>query len=910
MKERGDAAKVPLYLYRFGTAQLDESRLELQLSGLLVEVEQKPLRVLLELLRNVNEPLSRESLLDTVWEGRATVPNVLTNAIAKLRKSLGEEEGARIVTLPNIGYQFNGPVDRVAIGRRLLSRLELNAGETVPGRSHFLLESQIGASTGAEVWLARHLKSREPLVFKFSLDGTHLPALKREATLYRVLRDALGEREDLVRIRDWNFEAEPFYLECEYGGDNLARWADTGNRLQALSPAQRLELFLQVANAVAAAHSVGVLHRDLKPTNILISPKGDSGWQVRVGDFGSGRLLEPGVLEELGISLLGLGPADGLSTDTRSGTPFYLAPEVIAGEPTTVRSDLFALGMLLYQLLQGDLKRPMPPDWAAGVDDPLLREDILAATAGDPLQRLGSVSELAARLRNLELRRAQRNDLQRIKDRALLAERELEAARARRPWLWAAMASLTAGVAISLGSYEAERSMRHRAEAEASRAESINRFLNDDLLGAADPIAPGQHNNATITEVLARASMRLDGRFQDNLLSKGTIELALGRAYFGLADYPAAELHQRRSVGLLSAGAGPADPRTLEAEYVLCRTLMLRARYDEVEALLDAADHDAGRRLAEPSELALLARWTRGGLAFMRNQPQEALRWFQEADRIRLQAAAQDESWLFKVRGNMAWAFNRLHREAEALNALGDLTSPVYGPERVGVLDWAKVQFESGIALVGLGRFGDAVKVAQAALDRTEQALGPEHYMTAIVLNHVAQARQAQGQWPEAIAAAERAYGIIRRSLGERNRATLGTYSNIGALYLLAGQREKGLRVLTEAHVGLSEVLGSADPMTQDNDYYLAYAMAGAERMTEAARLAAALDPKALTSVEPGYDWDGQLAGLRGLLLLGQDRKGEAAAELTAAITHLNRSGAPGWIVPSLRLALDSATRT
>lgn len=906
MNGRGEAARLPLYLYRFGAVQFDESRLELHLSGLLVDVEQKPLRVLQELLRNVGEPVSRESLLDTVWEGRATVPNVLNNAVAKLRKSLGVEE-TRIVTLPNIGYQFDGPVERVATGRRLLSRLKLKVGEPAPGRDHFVLESQIGASKGAEVWLARHVKSREPLVFKFSLDGTSLPALKREATLYRVLRDTLGERDDLARIRDWNFETPPFYLECEYGGQNLAQWSDDGNRLEAMSLQARLGLFLQIAGAVAAAHGVGVLHRDIKPSNVLISPKGDAGWQARVCDFGSGRLMEADLLEQLGISQLGLGAADGPSTDTRSGTLLYLAPEIISGDPSTARSDLFALGILLYQLLVADLKRPMPFDWETRIDDPLLRDDIVVSTAGDPLQRLGGVNELLERLHKLDERRTERIELQGIHDRALRAEKALEVARARRPWMLAAAISVTAGLATSLVLLSAERSMRQRAEAEASRADTINNFLNDDLLGAADPIAPGQRNNATIEHVLERASERLDDRFQDSHLTKGTIELALGRAYFGLADYPPAELHQRRAVNLLSESAGPGDPRTLEAEYVLCRTLMLRARYAEVETFLDEADKNAGGRLLEPSELALLARWTRGGLAFMRNRPQEALHWFQEADQIRKQAVAHNDNWLFKVRGNLAWALNRLHREREALDELGNLTSPAYEPELVGVLDWAKVQFESGIALIGLGRFDDALNVSQSALDRTQKALGPEHYLTAIVLNHVAQAQQALGHWTDAITAAEKAYRIIRRTFGDGNRATLGTYSNIGALYLLAGQPDKGLPILAEAHTGLIALLGAADPITQDNDYYLAYALAHAGRSAEASRLAGTLDVAALMSVEPGYDWDAQVSGLRGMLLLGQNRKSEAAEILDAAITHITHSRAPKWIVPSLSDALESA---
>ena len=96
----------PLYRYRFGAADFDESRFELSVGGLVVEVQQKPLQVLAALLHRPGEVLSREELLETVWADRVTVEQVLANAVAKLRRALGESDGARIVTVPRSGYRF------------------------------------------------------------------------------------------------------------------------------------------------------------------------------------------------------------------------------------------------------------------------------------------------------------------------------------------------------------------------------------------------------------------------------------------------------------------------------------------------------------------------------------------------------------------------------------------------------------------------------------------------------------------------------------------------------------------------------------------------------------------------------------------------------------------------------------
>ena len=125
-------------------------------------------------------------------------------------------------------------------------------------------------------------------------------------------------------------------------------------------------MFLHVVDAVTAAHSVGVLHKDLKPTNVLVAAMPSGGWLVRVTDFGSSRLLEPERLAELGITQLGLTMTASVLSDSGSGTPLYLAPELLTGAPPTVRSDVYALGVMLYQFLVGDFRKQLTPGWEVG----------------------------------------------------------------------------------------------------------------------------------------------------------------------------------------------------------------------------------------------------------------------------------------------------------------------------------------------------------------------------------------------------------------------------------------------------------------------------------------------------------------------------------------------------------------
>jgi non-specific serine/threonine protein kinase len=283
----------PLYRYRFDEAEFDEARVTLRVAGERVDLEQRPLQVLALLLQRVDEVVPRAELFDTVWAGRPTVDNVLANAVAKLRKALGATAGARIVNVPRVGYRLRGPVERMVAGRRASGGFELAAGQAVPGREHFRLEACLDASGGAAVWLARHEKTGEPRVYKFAVDGERLAALKREVTIYRVLKECLGERDDRVRLFDWNFDTPPFFLECEYAGQDLARWSQENPAFDIAPRERRIAWFIEIAEAVAAAHGAGVLHKDLKPANVLVMPRG-VGWRWRVTDFGSGRLLDPG----------------------------------------------------------------------------------------------------------------------------------------------------------------------------------------------------------------------------------------------------------------------------------------------------------------------------------------------------------------------------------------------------------------------------------------------------------------------------------------------------------------------------------------------------------------------------------------------------------------------------------------
>ena len=261
-------------------------------------------------------------------------------------------------------------------------------GIEVPGKPNWRLLRKLGEGGFGEVWLAEHEKLHDQRVFKFCFDAARIRSLKREYTLFRLLKEALGDRPDIAKLYDYNLEEPPFYLESEYtAGGSLTDWADSIGGIAMLPLEDRLELLAKVADAVAAAHSVGVLHKDIKPANILISapgaptggistqgnpvrhtsPAGEGTGgttgtiQPRLSDFGIGLLADRSTLQRLNVTEAGFTQmtelADGGSS--RTGTRMHAPPESMSERPYTVQGDVYALGVLYYQLVIGDLTKPL-----------------------------------------------------------------------------------------------------------------------------------------------------------------------------------------------------------------------------------------------------------------------------------------------------------------------------------------------------------------------------------------------------------------------------------------------------------------------------------------------------------------------------------------------------------------------
>ncbi len=303
----------------------------------------------------------------------------------------------------------------------------------VPGKHGWKLERKLGEGGFGEVWLVHHAKTRRQRVFKFCFDADRVRSFKRELTLFRLIRDVLGERDDIAGLHDVRLDQPPYFLESDFieAGD-LAAWSAKRGGIGTLPLPQRLDFLSRVARAVAAAHSVGIIHKDLKPANILVRELPDGTIRPLLADFGIGAIVDKSMLSRHDITIAGFTETLMESAQSsRTGTRLYAPPEAQVGKVATTASDIYALGVLLYQVVVADFQRPLGIGWERDVHDELLRDDIRAAVTANTDERLGSASEFAARLEQLPQRRAALEAQQRARQEKEDADRRAAAQKRR-----------------------------------------------------------------------------------------------------------------------------------------------------------------------------------------------------------------------------------------------------------------------------------------------------------------------------------------------------------------------------------------------------------------------------------------------------------------------------------------------
>jgi eukaryotic-like serine/threonine-protein kinase len=908
--------EIPTRLWRFGDCELDELSRELRVNGAVVELESKPLEVLIQLVQRAGEVVTKEELLDLVWPGIMVVDGSLATAVSKLRKAMGDEDQRIVLTVPRMGYRLAVAVQTKVLEENRWGELGLKIGDAVPGRDHWRLTRRMDLSGSSEVWLAENPKTHETRVFKFAVDGAQLKGLKREVTVSRLLRESLGDRPDFVRVLEWNFDSPPFFLESEYGGANLAEWAEHEGGLAKIARASRVYMMAEIARAVAAAHEIGVLHKDLKPANILVAhePESDANttpasWQVKIADFGSGALADPARLAALGITNLGFtqtATADAILT----GTLTYIAPEVLAGHTPTISSDVYSLGVILYQLIAGDFRKPLLPGWEADIDDPILQRDIAEAACGDPQRRLKTAAELAERLSNLANRRIELDKVMLAERRAQLAEQELSASRARRPWIALALAALVLGMAASLVLYRKAVKERDRAAHQTAIASAVNRFLANDLLGRSNPFTSGKADESLL-DAVKQASPDIDRQFADEPLIAAQLHLTIARALDLRTDYPDARQEYDRAAALYIQLDGPLSQDAIIAH--LQRAALEARSYQG--GTLDLAKSILAQQEAKISQLRRtrddLPVWlytARGMVALIGNDAKSAKDNFQTAVDRAANVSAIDENTRLALKQRLGFANIRLGNGTEAeriFRELIDAYSRADGPDSPGVL---RVRLNLAQAFMIENKNAEAIDETNRIYPAFVAKLGPDHELTMQVLATRAQCEGTIERFDDATRDDLELHQLAVQKQGPSSFFAVASLSDVSTAQCRGGHTHQGVANARIAYDTSQHAFGERAGLTGATAYSLAECLIDLHQLDQASKLLDGIDSKPVAQLTGVPDWSANLDLARAEIAFRQGDFAAARKNIQPAIPVFSRPDAEPFQkqkLESLLLALD-----
>jgi non-specific serine/threonine protein kinase len=883
--------------WRFGAACLDEASLVLTIGGRPVELERRPLQLLSLLLTNAGEIVTKEEILDALWPGREVSEASLTNCMARLRQGLGEIGHTAIRTVHGYGYRFAAPVTVEATSPAAAApsaAAALRAGDPVPQRPNWRLVRSLGTGGFGDAWLTEQDKSGERRVVKFARDAMGLAALRREVALFRLLREGLGPRPDLIRILDWHFGEPPTFIETVWAEQgNLADWAARQGGAAAVPLAVRIDIAAGIAEALAAIHGMAVLHKDLKPANVLMRLDDAGKPGIILTDFGSGRALDPASLDAFGITRP---DPDPTQIDSSGSTQIYRAPELASGGTPTAQADIFALGIILFQLAAGDLRRPFAPGWEELVPDPLLREDIALAAAGDPSRRLDSAASLAERLRTLEERRATRERAEAQAAEAAATRRALELARARRAPVVALVCVLVLGLAVSTALYlRAERALA-TAEAQAARAEAVTAFLTEDVFSAANPEL-GADPNVPVRRVLGNAAADLDRRFPPGSPDRAAIEAAIGGAYAGLGDATHALPLLRASLARLRSQLGEGDAQTQAVR--LAMATLAEHRLDNAamrqagEAVLAAHPADPATELAARFYVLIADCGTNGNTDACATRLRPLLAETKE------RLGPRDKLTL-RIQIELAHRLADAGHVAEAIPMARQtlaLTEAIYGPDHLVV---QLRRFELASALRDARQLDEAIPILIDVRARLLAITGGETDMSARVLNQLGMAYMDAKRYPESLQALQAVHDYSVRTRGDLADLSRATVNNLASTLVNMGRTTEAVAMAQTALDLERRVSGpdSADSIWRENN--LASNLEKDGRLADATAMYRDVLKRARAVYTHG-EWDlGQFEYRLAKLLINTGKAEEGRPLLADSVAILTHSLGPA-AVPTTR---------
>ncbi len=579
------------------------------------------------------------------------------------------------------------------------------------------------------------------------------------------------------------------WFAMEYApGQIITSWCDEHR----LNLRARLNLFLGVCEAIEHAHQRGVVHRDIKPGNILVAGDPADG-EPKVIDFGIAKLLDQGSLSSPEFTRAG----------DLVGTPEYMSPEQAASKPVDTRTDVYALGLLLYELLVGvpPIERqrlhemgveamlraireedPPPPSSRVSTAGEIatsaatnratkprtlsrnLRGDldwiVMRALEKEPPRRYGSAAAMAA-----DLRRHIRNEPVEARPPSAPYRARKFVRRNRVPVL-VACTLMVASLAIAVVSTVQSRRVaiqRDLAEHEAAVSREVARFLGD---------------------VFHEAAFNRDG-------SEDTVTL-----------------HDAVELGVESLGEAPSLPEEsrMRLLQIFGSAYSNLGHRDEALALAEQAVELTAQQFGDAHLQTAQARYTLVPTLRQQNDVEGAIRQCKKILPTFARELGFDDPQTLRCRWLLSASLSRLGRFGEALEHLDVLVEAyprVYGADSTKL---AMLYGEVALAYVAASRLDDAIALDEQGLELLQSHYGEDSAMTVMALEGLASRYRLAGRNDEALATLDRLTSVIEATLGSDHPQMIVIPIERGQVFQQQGRYADALEVLTGAMPRLRKV--------------------------------------------------------------------------------------------------------
>jgi len=708
----------------------------------------------------------------------------------------------------------------------------LEEGEPDKVIGQYRLIRQIGEGGMGQVWLAEQSEPLKRLVaLKLIHGGIFDPSLLRR---FQAERQSLASMDHpaIAKVFDAGATSagQPYFVMEYVPGEPITAYCDA----RKLTLEERLELFIQVCDGVQHAHQKAIIHRDLKPANILVVEV-DGRAMPRIIDFGLAKVIRQF--------------ADDTNPATRAevliGTPGYMSPEQAGSSDVDTRTDVYSLGVVLYELLTGQLsfdaeklkqlplfqimrlmqeQEPIRPSQRAVQNmktaipaaenrksDPKrlgkqLRGDLdwiaLRALEKDRSRRYGTPTELSRDIRR------HLDDLPVEAGPGNVGYRIQKYIRRHRFGV-----TVTALLSMLLPAFAILQAIQLRRIArERDRAGRITQFMTE-MFKVSNP-GEERGNQVTAREILDKASANVKTGLAQDPEMQAQMMMVMGKVYDNLGLYPQADALLRQATAIRRSVLGTENPDTADSMLELAWTLGHEGKYTEAESLqrqvlafqtraLGAQKPDTVTTMADLA-VTLTYEGHYPEAEKLQRQALDLRRRSLKPDEVNVAASLDNLGTVLQMEAHYPEA-EKLDKEAIAIR------SGILGPDHPDT-----IATENNLAnvLYFEGHYSEAENMDEQVIDERRKVFGPENPLTLKTMSNLANVLHREHREPEAEKLCRETLETQRRVLGPEHPETLMSMNNLTAILSKEGKYAEAEQIGSEVLDIRRRVLGPDHPLT------------------------------------------------------------------------------------------------